>query len=163
MDVGKGQLHWDLRKDERVVPMDGINARYLDPKDFPDVPSFATVDASFISLTKILPAVTHVLASGGHIVSLIKPQFEAGREQVGKKGVVKDPSVHEDVILRVASFAQGIGLVPKNVSFSPITGPEGNIEYLLYLSKSADLQADFTMKVSQTVEAAHQTLQPIRR
>ena len=103
------------------------------------------------------------MTAAGELVVLVKPQFEAGREQVGKKGVVKDPSVHEDVILRVASFAQGIGLVPKNVSFSPITGPEGNIEYLLYLSKSADLQADFTMKVSQTVEAAHQTLQPIRR
>ena len=103
------------------------------------------------------------LNSQKRLLALVKPQFEAGREQVGKKGVVKDPSVHEDVILRVASFAQGIGLVPKNVSFSPITGPEGNIEYLLYLSKSADLQADFTMKVSQTVEAAHQTLQPIRR
>lgn len=163
VDVGYGQLAWSLRNDPRVTVLERTNARYLKLEMINGPVDFVSADLSFISLTKVLPALPSLLTADGELVVLVKPQFEAGREQVGKKGVVKDPSVHEDVILRVASFAQGIGLVPKNVSFSPITGPEGNIEYLLYLSKSADLQADFTMKVSQTVEAAHQTLQPIRR
>lgn len=138
VDVGKGQLHWELQKNERVVPMDGINARYLDPKDFPDVPAFATVDASFISLTKILPAVKHVLASEGRIVSLIKPQFEAGRELVGRGGVVRDPAVHAAVVEKVKLFGQQeLGLRWVGVCPSPIKGPAGNVEFLAYWEKGS--------------------------
>lgn len=138
VDVGRGQLHWQLRNDERVVLMEGVNARYLDPKEFPEAPAFATVDASFISLTKILPAVTQVLASGGHIVSLIKPQFEAGREQVGRGGVVRDPAVHAGVVEKVRLFGQQeLGLRWIGVCTSPITGPAGNVEFLAYWEKGS--------------------------
>ena len=101
VDVGKGQLHWKLRTDPRVIVMDGVNARYLVPADLPEVPDFATIDVSFISLTKILPAVTQVLASGGRMISLIKPQFEAGREQVGRGGVVRSEAVRDEVVERI--------------------------------------------------------------
>ena len=163
VDVGYGQLAWSLRNDPRVTVLERTNARYLNLDMIHEPVDFISADLAFISLTKVLPALPPLLTDAGELVVLVKPQFEAGREQVGKKGVVKDPAIHEEVIMRVASFAQEIGLIPVNVSFSPITGPEGNIEYLLHLSKSAVPQEKFAELVSQTVAAAHQTLQPKRR
>ena len=131
IDVGRGQIHSTLRSDPRVVVMDGVNARYLVPGDLPAVPEFATIDASFISLTKILPAVTQILANGGRIVSLIKPQFEAGREQVGKGGVVRSEAVRDEVVERVRRFGTDeLGLKWLGVCPSPIKGPAGNVEFL---------------------------------
>ncbi len=163
VDVGYGQLAWALRNDSRVTVLERTNARYL-TMDMIGLPvDFISADLSFISLTKILPALPPLLAPKGELVVLVKPQFEAGREQVGKKGVVRDPAIHEEVIRRVAACAQEIGLIPVAVSYSPITGPEGNIEYLLHLSMSAPQPEGFLAMVSQTVAAAHQALQPIRR
>lgn len=137
VDVGKGQLHWKMRKDERVHVMEGVNARHLDAVDFSAKPEFACVDVSFISLTKILPAVIDVLSSVADIITLIKPQFEAGREQVGKGGVVRDPAVHDQV---VASLRQAGGELPgltwQDVVNSPIKGPAGNVEFLAYWRKA---------------------------
>jgi 23S rRNA (cytidine1920-2'-O)/16S rRNA (cytidine1409-2'-O)-methyltransferase len=124
---------------------------------------FISADLSFISLTKVLPALPALLSPTGELVVLVKPQFEAGREQVGKKGVVKDPAVHADVITQVAACAQELGLNPVHVAYSPITGPEGNIEYLLHLSVSTPPQEDLSAVISETVAAAHLALQPIRR
>jgi 23S rRNA (cytidine1920-2'-O)/16S rRNA (cytidine1409-2'-O)-methyltransferase len=136
VDVGKGQLHWQLRNDPRVVVIEGINARYLDASMLPaEVPSFATIDVSFISLTKILPAAIQVLAPDAYIVALIKPQFEAGRSEVGKGGVVRDPAVRAAVIDRVHAFCEALGLHWHAVTESPITGPAGNVEYLAFLSR----------------------------
>ena len=138
VDVGKGQLHAKLRVDPRVVVMDGVNARYLAPADLRDTPAFASIDVSFISLTKVLPAVTQVLASGGRIVSLIKPQFEAGREQVGKGGVVRSEAVREEVVERVRAFGTGeLRLKWLGVCPSPIKGPAGNVEFLACWEKVA--------------------------
>ncbi|MFH0879128.1 MAG: TlyA family RNA methyltransferase [Lentisphaerota bacterium] len=136
IDVGKRQLHWKLSKDSRVIIMDECNARYLKASDIPDHPSVATVDASFISLTKILPAVVKVLEKGGQLVSLIKPQFEAGREQVQKGGVVKDPAIHENVIVSVRQFVENeLGLKFLGLCTSPVKGPAGNVEFLAYWGK----------------------------
>lgn len=134
VDVGKGQLHWKLREDERVVVMEGVNARYLTPKDIPDPADFASIDTSFISLTKILPAVQSLLKPGGHIVSLIKPQFEAGKQEVNKgRGVITDPAIHEAVISEVRNFGTSeLGLKWLDLATSPIKGPKGNIEFLAY-------------------------------
>ncbi len=137
VDVGTNQLAWKLRQDERVVSMEKTNIRYLTPEQIQEKVSFASIDVSFISLTKVLPAVRELLVQEGEIVSLIKPQFEAGREKVGKKGVVRDQKVHLEVIERISSFAASIGFTCINLDFSPIKGPEGNIEYLLYLKKIA--------------------------
>ena len=133
VDVGQGQLAWKLRNDERVVCMEQTNFRYVTPEDIPDALDFASVDVSFISLTKVLLPVRNLLTEDGEIVCLIKPQFEAGREKVGKKGVVRDPAVHLEVIEKVMAYAMSIALEPQHLSFSPIKGPEGNIEYLLHL------------------------------
>ena len=135
VDVGTNQLDYRLRIDERVVCMEKTNARYMTPEDIDDVPDFISVDVSFISLGLMLPVIKALLAEGGSAVCLIKPQFEAGREQVGKKGVVKDPKVHREVIEKVLSFAVSNGLTAAGLSYSPIKGPKGNIEYLLYLLK----------------------------
>lgn len=133
IDVGKGQLHWNLRQDERVIVMDGINARYLTESDIPEKADFASIDTSFISLTLILPPLKNLIRSGGHIVSLIKPQFEAGRDQVGKGGVVRDPAVHEEVIEKVKKFGtETLGFKWLGLATSPIKGPAGNIEFLAY-------------------------------
>jgi 23S rRNA (cytidine1920-2'-O)/16S rRNA (cytidine1409-2'-O)-methyltransferase len=133
VDVGRGQLHWKLQGDPRVVRMEGVNARHLDPARFPDRPSLVTVDASFISLTLILPAVTQVLSRPGDLVTLIKPQFEAGRDDVGKGGVVRDPAVHRRVVEQVRSFgSEGLGLEWKGVCESPLLGPAGNKEFLAW-------------------------------
>lgn len=138
VDVGHGQLAWKLRNDERVVCMEKTNFRYMERKDIEEELDFASVDVSFISLTKILLPARRLLKDGGQMVCLIKPQFEAGREKVGKKGVVREASVHEEVIHKVIDFADSIGFLIKNLDYSPIKGPEGNIEYLVFLEKDGE-------------------------
>ena len=139
VDVGHGQLDWKLRNDERVVCMEKTNIRYVTPDDISDVLDFASIDVSFISLTKVLGPVRDLLIPGGEVVCLIKPQFEAGREKVGKKGVVRDRNVHKEVIKMVTEFAGNNGFSFKGLDFSPVKGPEGNIEYLLYIKKTEDM------------------------
>lgn len=141
-DVGYGQLDWKLRSDERVVCMEKCNVRYLTPGMIDDVCSFASIDVSFISLTKILLPVSGILDENGRIAALIKPQFEAGREKVGKKGVVRDKATHREVIQKVISFALANGLYPLGLTFSPVKGPEGNIEYLALFTKRAEDMTD---------------------
>lgn len=136
VDVGHGQLDWKLRNDQRVVCMEKTNFRYMVPGDIEDEPDFASVDVSFISLTKILLPARALLREDGEMVCLIKPQFEAGKEKVGKKGVVKDPAVHEEVIEKVIDFADFLGFEILHLDYSPIKGPEGNIEYLVHLRKN---------------------------
>ena len=135
VDVGYGQFAWKLRQDPRVVCMEKTNIRYVTPADIDDVLDFASVDVSFISLTKVLIPARELLRDGGEMVCLIKPQFEAGREKVGKKGVVRDKAVHEEVVERIIEFASQNGFFVKNLEYSPIKGPEGNIEYLVYIRK----------------------------
>lgn len=135
VDVGYGQFAWKLRQDERVVCMERTNIRYVTGEDIGEELDFASVDVSFISLTKVLPVAFLLTKDCGEVVALIKPQFEAGREQVGKKGVVRDSDVHKEVIRKVIDFSNSIGFGVKGLSFSPIKGPEGNIEFLVYLYK----------------------------
>ncbi len=148
VDVGHGQLDWKLRNDERVVCMEKTNFRYMQPEDIEDVLDFASVDVSFISLTKILLPARKLLADEGMMVCLIKPQFEAGREKVGKKGVVRDKKVHEEVIQKIVVFATLCGFDILQMTYSPIKGPEGNIEYLIHLKKNSA----YNNKVSQLSE-----------
>jgi len=136
VDVGYGQLAWALREDDRVVVLERTNARYLTAEQIPDPLQLITIDASFISLTLLLPALCRLLCEDGRIICLVKPQFEAGREHVGKKGVVRDPAIHAQVIEKVADCAGQLGLTAVGLDFSPIKGPQGNIEYLLYLQNS---------------------------
>ncbi len=157
IDVGYGQFAWKLRQDERVVCLEKTNFRYCTREQVPDEIDFASVDVSFISLDKILPAAYPLLTDKGEMVTLIKPQFEAGRENVGKKGVVKDPKVHEDVIRKVIGVAHDLQFVVKGLDYSPVKGPEGNIEYLLYISKDNDL-TEAEVSVEETVAAAHGAL-----
>lgn len=133
VDVGYGQLAWSLRSDERVVVLERTNARYLSHNEIPDVLDFASIDVSFISLKLILPALRQLMSEDGEVVALIKPQFEAGREKVGKKGVVRDPAVHLEVLEHFTQHAVEAGFTVKGIDFSPIRGPEGNIEYLGYM------------------------------
>jgi 23S rRNA (cytidine1920-2'-O)/16S rRNA (cytidine1409-2'-O)-methyltransferase len=161
IDVGHGQLAWKLRQDERVVCMEKTNIRYVTNEDIPDLIDFSSIDVSFISLTKVLGPVRNLLADNGQVVCLIKPQFEAGREKVGKKGVVRDKNVHIEVIEMVVEFAKSIGFNVLNLDFSPIKGPEGNIEYLLHIEKGEN--ADTINKtdldlINKIVEKAHDTL-----
>lgn len=135
IDVGRGQLDWKLRNDDRVTCMEKTNIRYVVPADIGQAVDFASIDVSFISLTKVLLPARNLLTDEGEIVCLIKPQFEAGREKVGKHGVVRDPAVHEEVLKKVVSYAESIGFSAKELDFSPIKGPEGNIEYLCHLKK----------------------------
>ena len=160
VDVGHGQLDWKLRNDPRVVCMEKTNIRYVTPEDIPDQIQFASIDVSFISLTKVLGPVKRLLTEDGQIVCLIKPQFEAGREKVGKKGVVREKSTHLEVIEMVIRFAVEIGLEVLNLEFSPIKGPEGNIEYLLYLQNHAEGQTfpEYNADPQTTVENAHNNL-----
>lgn len=139
VDVGHGQLAWKLRNDERVVCMEKTNFRYLRPEDISDSLDFASVDVSFISLSKILLPARNLLKDGGEMVCLIKPQFEAGKEKVGKKGVVREKSVHHEVIEKIITLADVLGFTVLNLDFSPIKGPEGNIEYLIHLRKNDEL------------------------
>ena len=142
VDVGRGQLDWKLRNDERVVVMEQTNFRFLTPADIPEKIDFASVDVSFISLDKILIPARNLLSDHGRIVALIKPQFEAGKGKVGKNGVVRELSVHEEVIERAVSFADYVGFNILGIDFSPIKGPEGNIEYLMSLEKKEDISED---------------------
>ncbi len=135
VDVGYGQLAWQLRQDERVVVLEKTNARYLTTEQIPEPLDFISIDASFISLTKLLPALLPLLRPEGMLVALIKPQFEAGKEKVGKKGVVRDSAVHCEVIEKVIACAFALGFTVAGLDYSPIRGPEGNIEYLLLLEK----------------------------
>ena len=157
IDVGHGQLDWKLRNDQRVVCMEKTNFRYMVPGDIPDRPDFASVDVSFISLTKILPPARAMLTDDGEMVCLIKPQFEAGRDKVGKKGVVRDPKIHEEVIGEIVCFAAENGFDVLNLDFSPIKGPEGNIEYLMHIRKGSGREEVKTL-ISLTVKMAHEEL-----
>lgn len=165
VDVGYGQLDWKLRQDERVVCMEKTNFRYMTPEDIPDVLDFASVDVSFISLDKILTPAYALLKEQGEMVALIKPQFEAGREKVGKKGVVRDPKVHEEVIAKIVRHADEVSFEVLDLSYSPIRGPEGNIEYLIHLKKNPertiypDILAVFEKKIKEIVEDAHRELE----
>ena len=165
VDVGYGQLDWKLRQDERVVCMEKTNFRYMTPEDIPDVLDFASVDVSFISLDKILTPAYALLKEQGEMVALIKPQFEAGREKVGKKGVVRDPKVHEEVIAKIVRHADEVSFEVLDLSYSPIRGPEGNIEYLIHLKKNpervvySEILAVFEKKIKEIVEEAHRELE----
>lgn len=156
VDVGYGQLAWKLREDPRVVCMERTNARYLTHEQIPDELDFASIDVSFISLKLILPAVANVLKDGGYVASLVKPQFEAGREKVGKKGVVRDTAVHKEVLEHYLEHAREAGFGVLGLTYSPIRGPEGNIEYLGFLQKGAETTAAFDLDA--LVEESHQTL-----
>lgn len=151
VDVGYGQLDWKLRQDPRVVNLERTNIRYLDIKLIVEAPSHVTIDVSFISLTKILPVIHEILSSGGQIIALIKPQFEAGREKVGKKGVVRDPQVHIDVIKVITDAAKQLGLEIIGITYSPVKGPEGNIEYLCYMVKKESLTETYDICIEETV------------
>lgn len=155
VDVGYGQFAWKLRQDERVVCMEKTNIRYVTPENIADRLDFASVDVSFISLTKVLGPARELLTDDGEMVCLIKPQFEAGREKVGKKGVVRDKAVHEEVIEKVISFAMEIGFEVLNLEYSPIKGPEGNIEYLVYIRKADEGRKEENVDIHAVVEAAH--------
>ncbi|MEY8259978.1 TlyA family RNA methyltransferase [Oscillospiraceae bacterium 50-60] len=157
VDVGYGQLAWRLRSDERVVCLERTNARYLSREHIPEELDFASVDVSFISLKLILPPLCALLREGGHAASLIKPQFEAGREKVGKKGVVRDPAVHREVLERFLEHAQAAGFAVLGLTYSPIRGPEGNIEYLGYLEKGPWAPVEFDLEA--LVAESHQVLQ----
>lgn len=160
VDVGNGQLAWKLRQDERVVCMEKTNIRYVTREQIAEPVEFASIDVAFISLTKVLEPVKHLLTEDGQVVALIKPQFEAGREQVGKKGVVREKSVHLEVIERVLAYAVSIGFEVLNLEFSPIKGPEGNIEYLVHLQNHEEGTTWEHMPVApeKIVEQAHQAL-----
>ena len=155
IDVGYNQLDWKLRTDERVVNMEKTNARYLTPEDLGEAVDFVTTDVAFISLNKILPPAFALLKDDGQVAALIKPQFEAGREHVGKKGVVRDPVIHRQVIEKILALCAEIGLFVKGLTYSPIKGPEGNIEYLLWAGKEAPAA---TVCVEAVVAEAHSTL-----
>ena len=155
VDVGYGQLAWQLRTDPRVIPMERTNFRHVTPQDIPEPIDFASVDVSFISLALILPAAVPLLQPNGEMVCLIKPQFEAGREKVGKKGVVRDPAVHRDVVLACCNHARRNGLFVRGLSWSPIRGPEGNLEYLMWLSRSPGDETDMEAMATEVVSASH--------
>ena len=161
IDVGYGQLDWKLRNDPRVVCMEKTNIRYVLPEDLQEPAQFSSIDVSFISLTKVLLPVRNLLTDDGEIVCLIKPQFEAGREKVGKKGVVRDPAVHLEVIEKVIAYASTIAMERCHLSFSPIKGPEGNIEYLLHLKKRPEgevIQSSLEVTPEAVVQEAHSQL-----
>ena len=158
VDVGQGQLAWKLRNDERVVCMEQTNFRYVTPEDIPDALDFASVDVSFISLTKILIPARNLLKTGGQMVCLIKPQFEAGRGKVGKNGVVREPQIHEEVIRKIIDYADSIGFEVLHLEYSPIKGPEGNIEYLLHIRKPEEIPEEKLALNEHEAESALQTI-----
>lgn len=157
VDVGYGQLAWKLRNDPRVICLEKTNARYLTREQVPEELDFASVDVSFISLKLILPPLTALLRDGGQIISLVKPQFEAGREKVGKKGVVRDPAVHLEVLEHFLEHAAEAGLTVRGLTYSPIRGPEGNIEYLGFSEKGGGASPEFDLRA--LVEESHQVLE----
>lgn len=162
VDVGYNQLAWKLRQDDRVIVMERTNFRHSVPADFTEgLPEVASIDVSFISLKLILPALKHILVPGGDCIALVKPQFEAGRELVGKKGIVRDPSVHLGVLEEMNQFAAKEGYDVKNVSFSPITGGDGNIEFLLHLVLHPDQEENAALpaaELEKVVKEAHSVL-----
>ncbi|MDR7314095.1 TlyA family RNA methyltransferase [Brevibacillus nitrificans] len=161
IDVGYGQLAWSLRQDERVVVMERTNFRHLDPETFDhEMPDSASIDVSFISLRLILPVLHRFLKDGGEVVALVKPQFEAGKEKVGKNGIVRDPETHEAVLTDIGEFARGLGFALKGLDFSPITGGEGNIEFVMHAAKGgAGLDSEEWLKrVTEVVTSAHAVL-----
>lgn len=158
IDVGYGQLAWKLRCDERVINLERTNFRYVTREQVPDEIDFASVDVSFISLKLIIPVMYSLLAENGRAVCLIKPQFEAGKENIGKKGVVRDKEVHESVVEAITDFAAENGFKVIGVDFSPIKGPEGNIEYLMYIEKSGVGEILWDGSVHELVERSHESL-----
>lgn len=158
VDVGHGQLDWKLRNDPRVVCMERTNIRYVTPEDIGEPIEFASVDVSFISLKKVLPVAKTLLKDGACMVCLIKPQFEAGREKVGKKGVVRDKAVHKEVIDMIVDAVRTIGFEVLALDFSPIKGPEGNIEYLLYIRNQESTGGQLPFRSEDVVECAHEAL-----
>lgn len=156
VDVGYGQLAWSLRQDERVINMERTNIRYISSEQIPDPIDIAVMDLSFISIKLVLPAVCSLIKDGGDLVCLIKPQFEAGREDVGKKGVVRDKSVHLSVINRILEFAPSVGMTVMGLDYSPIKGPEGNREYLCYMKKCSYTPPE--LDAAAVVEASHECL-----
>lgn len=159
IDVGYGQFAWKLRVDPRVVCMERTNVRYVTPDNIGESGDFASIDVSFISLTKVIPPVVNLLNEKGSVVALIKPQFEAGREKVGKKGVVREASTHSEVIKKIVDFISNIDLKVIDIDFSPITGPEGNIEYLIYFTKDIDFNEKFDYdEIDRIVNISHSTL-----
>lgn len=158
IDVGRGQLDWKLRNDPRVVCMEKTNMRYVKPEDIGEPADFTSIDVSFISLTKILLPVKQCLREGGEVVCLIKPQFEAGRDKVGKKGVVRDTKVHEEVIAMVMDYAASIGFSLLHLDYSPIKGPEGNIEYLLHLKNVESESSVDAQAIPAVVQTSHGAL-----
>ena len=155
VDVGTNQLAWKLRNDPRVVSMEQFNFRYAEPDDFEATPIFASIDVSFISLDLILPALHRILADNGQVVALVKPQFEAGREQIGKNGIIKDPKIHLAVLEKVAAFAGTHCFAVMGVDYSPIQGGHGNIEFLMYLEKKEEKTKPTTEQLEAVVELAH--------
>ena len=156
IDVGHGQLDWKLRSDERVVCMEKTNFRYVTDEDIAEPIDFASVDVSFISLTKILIPARKLLQQGGEMVCLIKPQFEAGRDKVGKKGVVRDRNVHIEVVHRIVDYADMIGFSLRGLTYSPIKGPEGNIEYLMWIAKRTEIPEEvLDMSEKEAIDALH--------
>ncbi|NMB96602.1 MAG: TlyA family RNA methyltransferase, partial [Clostridiaceae bacterium] len=160
IDVGYGQLAWELRNDERVICMERTNIRYVKPGDIQLIADFAAIDVSFISLKKVLPAVINLIGPEGEIVSLVKPQFEAGREKVGKGGVVREKETHVEVLENVVDTVLETGLCIKGLTYSPIKGPEGNIEYLLYSSKilSDFSRTNLKSNIREVVNESHEKL-----
>ncbi len=158
VDVGYGQFAWKLRNDDRVVNMERTNIRYVTQKDIGTLLDFASIDVSFISLKLVLPVAYELLSENGELVALIKPQFEAGREQVGKKGVVRDINVHLDVVKNIVEFAKELNFSVSGLSFSPIKGPEGNIEYLVHLKKSLEKSYVDLELIKNVVTESHSTL-----
>lgn len=160
IDVGYGQLDWKLRNDPRVTVMERTNARYLTADDLPLRPTLGVMDVSFISITKILPAAAAIMGENGEFISLIKPQFEAGRDRVGKKGVVRDAQVHLDVVKEILHFIDAdMGWTTQNLSFSPIKGPEGNIEFLVHiLPKERATHSVTEQEAVEVVRQAHESL-----
>jgi len=162
VDVGYGQLDWKLRQDPRVVVMERTNFRYAEPSWFPEPPDVATVDVSFISLGLIFPPLATVLKAGGDVVALVKPQFEAGPALVGKHGVVRDPRVHAEVLRAVVDKARAANLAPLDLTYSPIRGGEGNIEFLLHARKGDEARDDVERKIDAVVREAHDRLRDTR-
>ena len=158
IDVGYGQLDYKLRIDPRVINMEKENVRYLDPARIPEKLDFISIDVSFISLKHIFPVAAGLLKPDGGIICLIKPQFEAGREQVGKNGIIRDPVIHEEVIRNVLKYGEEQGLYPHGLTYSPVTGAKGNIEYLLYLKKQESKGFEASRIIGEVVEDSHQGL-----
>lgn len=167
IDVGYGQLDYKLRTDLRVISMERINIRYFDPEQLPEKADFISIDVSFISLNLVFPVASRLLKDNGRLVCLIKPQFEAGREQVGKNGIVRDPSIHQEVVHKVIEYGRMCGLFPIALTYSPISGAKGNIEYLLLLEKGEEMNPTLhnveEKHINQIIIEAHQSLAKVTR